>query len=237
MSDAPPPLTILYENQHWLALNKIPKLSVERSPYGEPTIESLVYDYLAKSYRNPYVGIVHRLDRVTTGVLLFAKRKSALRALNTQFRERQVRKTYWAIVEKPLPQEAGRLANYLTKDRARRMGLVVDKKVKGAIRCQLDYRQLVQNKVGCLLEVRPLSGKFHQIRVQLAHLGYPILGDRKYGSTIELTPHVIALHAARLALTNPTNQEEMIITAPVPETAWWGSFAENLPNFDINLSQ
>lgn len=228
MADQPSTLTILFENKHWLAVNKIPKLSVERSPYLEETIESLVFDYLSKSYRNPYVGIIHRLDRVTTGVLLFAKRKSTLRKINEQFRERKIQKTYLAIVEKMPPKPKDKLVNFLWKDREHKKGMVSETKIKGSVECTLSYELLGQNEHGYLLKVTPITGKFHQIRVQLAHIGCPILGDEKYGVTKPHSPNSVALHAWQLSLTDPSTEKPITIIAPLQENIWWNGFEELL---------
>ena len=203
-------------------------MSVEKSPYGEPTIESLVFDHISKNYRNPYVGIIHRLDRVTTGVLLFAKRKSTLRKINEQFRNRVVKKTYLAIVEKAPTQPKATLVNFLKKDRTTKKGLVSTTKIKGSVECTLSYTVLGENKFGHLLEVKPITGKFHQIRVQLAHIGCPILGDMKYGATKNISPNSIALHAWKLAFTNPTTEAPIALIAPLQEHEWWEGFEEIL---------
>lgn len=228
MPDHLPELSILFENKHWLAVNKIPKLSVEKSPYGEPTIESMVFDHVSKAYRNPYIGVIHRLDRVTTGVLLFAKRKSTLRKINEQFRNRALKKTYLAIVEKAPQQPKATLVNFLIKDRATRKGLVSPKKIKGSVECTLSYEVIGENKYGHLLEVKPITGKFHQIRVQLAHIGCPILGDIKYGATRNVSPNSIALHAWKLALMNPTTEIPIELIAPLQKNEWWEGIEEIL---------
>lgn len=219
-------LPILFENKHWLAVNKIPKLSVERSPYGEPTIESLVFDHISNAYKNPYVGIIHRLDRVTTGVLLFAKRKSTLRKINEQFRNRTIKKTYLAIVENAPTKSKATLTNFLWKDREQRKGMVSATKVKGSKACILSYEVLGQNEFGYLLKVQPVTGKFHQIRVQLSHIGCPILGDEKYGATKNYSPNSVALHAWKLTLTNPTTETPITVVAPLQENEWWQGFEE-----------
>lgn len=228
MSNQLPPLSVIFENKHWLAVNKIPKLSVEKSPYGEPTIESRVFDHVSKAYRNPYIGIIHRLDRVTTGVLLFAKRKSTLRKINEQFRNREVKKTYLAIVEAAPKKSKATLVNFLSKDRATRKGIVNAAKIKGSVECTLSYEVIGENEFGHLLEVKPITGKFHQIRVQLANIGCPILGDAKYGATKNDSPNSVALHAWKLAFTNPTTETAIELIAPLQENAWWEGFEEIL---------
>ena len=228
MESQPPKLTVIFENKHWLAVNKIPKLSVERSPYGEPTIESLVFDHISKAYKNPYVGIIHRLDRVTTGVLLFAKRKSTLRKINEQFRNRTIKKTYLAIVETAPTKPKATLTNFLWKDREQKKGRVSPTEIKGSKECILSYEVIGQNEFGYLLKVQPITGKYHQIRVQLSNIGCPILGDEKYGATKNYSPHSVALHAWKLTLTNPTTETPITIIAPLQENVWWQGFEQIL---------
>ncbi len=228
MESPPLHLPIIFENKHWLAVNKIPKLSVERSPYGEPTIESLVFDHLSNSYKNPYVGIIHRLDRVTTGVLLFAKRKSTLRKINEQFRNRIIKKTYLAIVENAPIKSKATLTNFLWKDREQKKGRVSPTKIKGSKECILSYEIIGQNEFGYLLKVQPITGKYHQIRVQLSHIGCPILGDEKYGATKNHSPNSVALHAWKITLTNPTTETPITLVAPLQENLWWQDFEEIL---------
>ena len=232
MESPPLKISIIFENKHWLAVNKIPKLSVERSPYGEPTIESLVFDHISTAYKNPYVGIIHRLDRVTTGVLLFAKRKSTLRKINEQFRNRTIKKTYLAIVENKPNQPKATLTNFLWKDREQRKGRVSPTKIKGSTECILSYEVIGQNEFGYLLKVQPITGKYHQIRVQLSHIGCPILGDKKYGATKNDSPNSVALHAWKLTLTNPTTETPITLTAPFQDNVWWKGFEEILARKD-----
>ncbi|MEM6698174.1 MAG: RluA family pseudouridine synthase [Bacteroidota bacterium] len=216
-----PKLSIIKETKHWLAINKQAGLIVERNPFETPTIETLVTEYLSQQYRNPYVGIAHRLDRVTSGVLLIAKKKSALRKLNEQFRERSVQKIYFAIVEnKPLQEEAI-LVDWLLKDQKNKRAIIYEKSVEGSGKVELKYRIVEQLSAGYLLEVKPKTGKFHQIRVQLSNIGCPILGDEKYGAQQTYFNRAIALHAQQLSFNDPSTNERITLIADFPKNNVW----------------
>lgn len=217
--------SILEETNTWLAVNKPAGLIVEESPFEQNTIEVLVNHYLSKTKKQPYVGIVHRLDRVTSGVLLIAKKKSTLKQLNAQFEQRQIQKTYLAIVENnPTPQE-GLLQHWLVKNQKEKRSYIHDKKVIDSTICSLNFKQIGQGSGLFLLEIQPNTGKFHQIRAQLAHIGCPVLGDTKYGATKQYFDRTIALHAWKLGFLNPEDEQPVHLVAPLPENKFW--------NFDV----
>ena len=213
---------IIRETSHWLALNKPPGMVVESNRYGNDAAEDVVRRYLSTQYRNPYVGIVHRLDRPTSGLLLLAKRKSALRSLNEQFQRRKIRKTYLAWVHDGPENDRGVLENWLIKDLPSRRARIVEKQQKRAVIAKLAYERLEQKAGQTLLKIVPNTGRFHQIRAQLAHHGCPIIGDVKYGSEIELPANSIGLHASRLHFTDPKSGIEMDLVA---ENIWWSDFS------------
>jgi 23S rRNA pseudouridine1911/1915/1917 synthase len=172
--------------------------------------------------KKPYLGVVHRLDRVTSGVLLFAKKKSILVAYNQLFSSRKVQKTYLALVSKKPEKNQDRLENYLLKLGKEKKAKIVATKSKEAKLAQLSYRVIGKNVHGYLLEVRPRTGRFHQIRAQLAHIGLPIVGDAKYGSTKKYLEQSICLHAWKLKLTAPGSQAAIRFEAPLPKNKYWG---------------
>jgi len=216
-----PKLSIIKESKHWLAINKPAGLIVEHSPFETPTIETLVYDYLSQQYRNPYIGIVHRLDRVTSGVLIIAKKKSALRKLNEQFRERIVQKTYFAIAENKPSEVEATLKHWLVKDQKNKRALIYEKQVENSSEVELNYRVVGKMEAGYLLEIIPKTGKFHQIRAQLAAINCPILGDEKYGSTQTYLDRIIALHAQQLTFNDTSTGEVTFISADFPKNDYW----------------
>lgn len=210
-------LSILFESNQFLLLNKEPGLNVEQL-HDYPSVEARVDQYLQqKGIRKPYVGIVHRLDRPVSGVLLVAKKKQTLKQLNEQFRNRRVQKTYFAIVEGAVPQPSDQLMHYLRRRPDRRTAEIVDKGFSGSVACRLQYRLLHYDtkRNYSLLEVQPFQGRFHQIRVQLAALGTPIVGDTTYGAKSVGKSPLIALHAYRLTFTNPHTEERQTQVAPL----------------------
>ena len=211
--------TILKETPGWLTFNKPAGIQVERNPFG-PSVESLAYAHLEMKQRNPYVGIVHRLDRVTTGLVLVAKKKNILRQLNEQFRLREVQKTYLAMVEKAPIKEADTITHWLEKDLLEKRAKVANLTSGKAFECILSYHQLGNDDKGrALLEIQPITGKYHQIRAQLAAIGCPVVGDIHYGAAGSYHPNHIMLHAWKLAFTDPESGERLEVEAPLPEWA------------------
>ncbi len=212
---------IIVEEKHWMAINKPSGLIVEQNPFESPTIQELAVDYLAQSQANPYLGIVHRLDRVTSGVLLLAKRKSALRHLNELFAARSVQKVYWCLIAQAPPSSKGQLVHFLEKDQKNKIARIHATAGPGRQKVVLNYESLGQVSDFYLLEIRPETGRFHQIRAQLAAVACPIVGDEKYGSTFDPHHRHIALHARSLSFNAPGEGEQTTIIAPVPKEKWW----------------
>lgn len=212
----------LAETSAWIAVNKPFGTSVEKTLGANDTIEDQVLDYLYNYTSMPFVGIVHRLDRVTSGILLMAKKKSALRKLNLQFAQRQVKKTYLAVVEGIPIQSEAILAQWLYKDQKEKKAIIFNEPGENRDACNLQYRVVRQDKEKALLEVELLTGKFHQIRAQLAAQGTPIIGDEKYGATkIQYAEMGIALHAYSLEFADLIDQTPIKLTAPLPKHSVW----------------
>ena len=218
-------LPIIFESNQLLVVNKPAGIITERSPFEKTTVESLAFDHLCRSKNKPYLGVAHRLDRVTSGVLLFAKNKSTLVALNDAFSRRKVRKTYFAITDAQPPAAKGTCDNFLLTDKKSKSAQVVPTATGGAKHAHLRYQILQESQGKFLLKIEPKTGRFHQIRAQLAHIGCPIIGDQKYGST---APHInqsIALHAGQLILNEPMNEDiPLCFTAPFPSNKLWEEF-------------
>jgi 23S rRNA pseudouridine1911/1915/1917 synthase len=226
------PLVILYEDNHCLAAAKPAALLTQGVPPGIPTLEAMVKAYLKERYHkagNVYLGIPHRLDRPVSGVVLFARNTKAARRLAEQFQQRQVLKTYWAAVEGDVQPEEGRWEDWLLKVQDESRAECVAADAPGARRAILRYRRLQSVSGGTLLEIEPETGRMHQIRVQAAARGWPVLGDILYGARMPFGPpallprdRVIALHARSLTFLHPIRYEPITVIAPLP--AYWQEF-------------
>ena len=214
-------LDVVHENSDYIVVNKLAGRISEKNPYETNTVEDQVFEHLLKTNRKPYIGVAHRLDRVTSGLLIFAKKKSVLVALNNLFSSRKVQKTYLAIVSNKPAKNQGTLVNFLVKNNLEKRAEIVSTKSKDAQDCRLSYKVIDQNEFGYLLEVKPTTGRFHQIRAQLSHLGLPIIGDEKYGSDQDYLPLSVCLHAWKLSYPITDSNELKTFEATLPNNAFW----------------
>jgi 23S rRNA pseudouridine1911/1915/1917 synthase len=228
-------LQVLFEDNHCLAVAKPAPLLTQGVPFDAPggpipTLEAMAKAYLKERYHkagNVYLGIPHRLDRPVSGVVLFARNTKAARRLAEQFQGRQVEKTYWAAVEGEVSPEAGVWEDWLRKLPEEARSERVEPETPGARHARLGYRR-VALAAGCtLLEIRPETGRMHQIRVQAAVRGWPVRGDVLYGARLPFGPaaatprdRVIALHARSLTFLHPIRYEPITLVAPMPD--YWG---------------
>jgi 23S rRNA pseudouridine1911/1915/1917 synthase len=222
-------LRVLFEDNHCLAVNKPAPLLTQGVPHGPvPTLEALAKAYLKERYHkagNVYLGIPHRLDRPVSGVVVFARNTKAARRLAEQFQNRQVEKIYWAAVEGDMQPEEGVWEDWLLKVQAEARAERVEPDVPGARRAVLRYRRLAAVDGGTLLQLRPETGRMHQLRVQAAVRGWPVRGDELYGAKLPFGPPAelprdrsIALHARSLTFLHPIRYEPVTLVAPLPET-------------------
>lgn len=221
---SPPPLEILFEDNHCLAIAKPSGWASTHFQGKTETLDRAVKRYLKDKYKKPgevFLGIVHRLDKVVSGVLLFARTSKAAARLAEQFREGSVEKVYWAIVEGDVAKPAGTLEDWLLK-RDERVE-VVPPQTERAKQALLHYQKQGSHGGLTWLEVRPQTGRTHQLRVQLAHHGHPIYGDARYGS-VRTFGNAIALHGRSLTFLHPIRWEPIMLTAEIPRT-WRGRFA------------
>lgn len=212
----PTPLDILLEDNHLLAANKPPGLLTQPSGTGQDSLEARAKEWVRRTKGKPgavFLHAVHRLDREVSGVVLFARTSKALARLNEALRGRSVEKIYHAVVEGTPPNDQGTLEHWLTHGSHRAQ--VSAKETAGAKHCTLAYRLIQSTGVVGLVEVRLLTGRYHQIRAQLAAVGCPILGDARYGSD-RATPGRIALHHRRMELDHPVREERVVIEAGYP---------------------
>ena len=214
-------LEIVHENNDFIVVNKTAGLITEKSPFESLTVENQVHDYLSNKKNKPYVGVIHRLDRVTSGVLVFAKKKNVLVAFNELFSSRKVQKTYLAVVSNKPPKNKQNLQHFLVKNLLEKRADIVPTKIKNAQDATLSYQIIGQNKYGYLLEVKPRTGRFHQIRAQLSHIGCPIIGDEKYGSDQKYVDLSVCLHAWKLTYPDLNTKENKMVEASMPKNAFW----------------
>ncbi len=215
---------VLAETKDWIAINKPSGLIVETNPFECPSVEDLLFQYLRKKEKRPFIGVVHRLDRLTSGVLLFAKKKDALRKLNRQFSERQVKKVYLALLSPFCLDKSGLLTGWLIKDQKNKKAEIKLRETVDAKKVTLSYRLLKEEEGAALVEVHPFTGRFHQIRVQFATAGCPVVGDEKYGSRISCATFAIGLHAFSISFSDPHTGETVIIHAGLPEKEPWDRY-------------
>lgn len=222
---------VLYEDNHIIAVNKRSSDIVQGDKTGDTPLSEFVKEYIKKKYGKPgdvFIGTVHRIDRPVSGIVLFAKTSKALARLNQMFQTKEIHKTYWAVVKNKPLQEKGNLVHYLKKNEAKNTSKAFSKDTAGALRSELNYEIIARSDNYFLLEVQPLTGRHHQIRVQLAAIGSPIKGDLKYGFDRSNKDASIHLHARKIEFIHPVKKEPVVIKAPVPDEQLWNIFAELL---------
>lgn len=220
-------LEVLYEDNHILAINKKPTMIVQADKTGDVPMIDLVKEYIKVKYEKPglvFAGVVHRIDRPVSGVVLFAKTSKALDRLNAMFKNRDMQKTYWAIVKNRPPQNQGNLVHYLIKNPEKNFTTAYEEEKQGSMRSELNYKIIGKTDTYYLLEVKPITGRPHQIRTQLAKIGCPIRGDSKYGFQRGNTDLSINLHARNIEFVHPVKKEPLSITADVPQGSFWEEF-------------
>lgn len=226
------PFDILVEDGPLLAVNKPSGLLTQGVPQGQPSLESEVKDYLRKKYAKPgnvYLGVPHRLDRPVSGIVVFGRNSKCAARLAEQFRERSVQKIYLAVTEKIPDPLQGRLTDWLLKDAAAAHVSVVSAQTADSREAVLEYQVIAQSNGQALVQITLLTGRMHQIRVQLASRGWPIIGDQQYGACLTINQRTdddrlqspIALHAWRLSLFHPIRYDRLELEAPVP--GYWRS--------------
>lgn len=223
-------LRILFEDNHLIALNKEAGMLVQGDETGDTPLVDEVKQYIKKKYGKPgevFLGVVHRLDRPVSGVVVLARTSKALSRMNALFRDRETDKVYWAITDRKPASKAGTLVHWLSKDEKRNRTTAYPRETPGALKSELTYKLIRSEGGSYLLEVRPLTGRSHQIRVQLASMGCPIFGDLKYGSSTPTGDGSIALHARELTFVHPVKKEPITLQAPVPDKPWWLPFTDN----------
>jgi 23S rRNA pseudouridine1911/1915/1917 synthase len=221
---------ILFEDNHLIIINKKPSEIVQGDKTGDASMIDTVKLYIKYTYQKPgnvFLGLVHRIDRPVSGAVIFAKTSKSLSRLNEQIKNREVTKTYWAITKKAPPKEEDQITHWLVKDEARNKSRSFKTEQVGTKKAELKYKLISKSKDYNLLEVDLITGRHHQIRVQLSEIGCPIKGDLKYGFARSNKDASISLHARKLSFIHPVKKEKMEIIAPPPKDALWDFFVSD----------
>ncbi|MCF1422840.1 RluA family pseudouridine synthase [Mangrovimonas futianensis] len=217
-------LQILFEDNHIIVVNKRAGDIVQGDKTGDKPLSEVVKSYIKETYNKPgnvYLGVVHRLDRPTTGIVLFSKTSKALPRLNKLFAEKEAKKTYWALVKQAPQKSSDRLVHWLKKNPKNNKSTAFTKEIQDGKKAILNYRTLKTLDHYTLLEVDLKTGRHHQIRSQLASIGCPIKGDLKYGFDRSNPDASIHLHARKLEFEHPVKKDWVVIEAPLPNDPLW----------------
>ncbi len=230
---------VLYEDNHIIIVNKLPGEIVQADKTGDRTLADDVKEYLKVKYSKPgnvFLGLPHRLDRPTSGIVVFARTDKALSRLSQMFRDGKVDKYYWAIVDKPLTSDSGLLRHYIYRDTVKNKSFAYKPAPDGGMpnlhgirkndlqEARLEYERIGQSERYTLLQIHLLTGRHHQIRAQLAACGVHIKGDLKYGFPRSDENGGICLHSREIAFEHPVSHEAVHVVAPVPEDRIWTYF-------------
>jgi 23S rRNA pseudouridine1911/1915/1917 synthase len=217
-------MDILYEDNHIIAVNKTSNEIVQGDKTGDTPLSERLKEWLKEKYRKPgdvFIGVTHRLDRPVSGVVLFAKTSKALARLNEMFRLGEVKKTYWAIVKNPPPEEEGELIHWLNRNERQNKSYACDQERPHSKQAIMHYKLLARSDTYYLLEIDLKTGRHHQIRSQLSKIGCPVKGDLKYGFNRSNPEGGISLHARSAEFIHPVSKEVIKIVAPVPQNNLW----------------
>lgn len=215
---------VIYEDNHIIVVNKASGILVQGDKTGDEPLSELVREYIRIKYKKPgnvFCGVVHRIDRPVSGLVILARTSKGLERMTKLFQEKKISKTYYALVENRPEQEEGRLIHWLVKDTRKNFTHAHEREVKNSKISDLAYKLTGKVSQQYLLEVKPGSGRPHQIRAQLAKMGCPIKGDVKYGFPNKNKDGNIHLHAHKLVFTHPIRKEPLTLTAPLPKDQVW----------------
>lgn len=224
-------MEVVYEDNHIIIVNKAPGEIVQGDKTGDKPLCDIVKEWLKEKYAKPgnvFLGVAHRLDRPVAGLVVFAKTSKALARLNEMFRNGEVHKTYWAITANKPEQEEALLTHYITTVEKTNKSYAYTSPKKDAKEARLKYRLIASSERYYLLEVNLLTGRKHQIRVQLSAIGCPIRGDLKYGAKRSNPDGSISLLARRIQFIHPVSKQEIDVTAPVPDDKLWKALEEGV---------
>lgn len=224
---------ILFEDNHIIVINKLPSQIVQGDKTGDRPLADLVKDYIKIKYKKSgevFLGVVHRLDRPVSGAVIFARTSKSLTRLNALIKNREISKTYWAVVKNRPPKESDTLVNFLRRDEARNKSFIARENASNAQKASLSYKLIGSSDNYYLLEIDLQTGRHHQIRAQLAAIGCPIKGDLKYGYPRSNSDGSIHLHARHLYFIHPVTLIPVSIQASAPNDPVWNYFEQNVSN-------
>ena len=223
-------MEVVYEDNHIIIVNKRSGEIVQGDKTGDRPLSDIVKDYIKEKYQKPgavFLGVVHRLDRPVSGLVVFARTSKALTRLNRMFAEGEIHKTYWAIVRNTPREPEGTLTHWLVRNEKQNKSYAYPTEKAKAKKAILRYRVIGHSENYCLLEVNLLTGRHHQIRCQLAAMGCPIKGDLKYGAPRSNPDGSISLMARRIEFIHPVTKEQIVVEAPLPDDTLWQSFGNH----------
>ncbi len=218
---------ILFEDNHIIIINKLPSQIVQGDRTGDKPLADLVKDYLKVKYNKPgevFLGVVHRLDRPVSGAVIFARTSKSLTRLNTMLKNREIKKTYWAVVKNKPQLESDTLVNFLRRDESKNKSFVTTAKNSNAKEASLSYELISGSDNYYLLQINLQTGRHHQIRAQLAAIGCPIKGDLKYGFPRSNSDGSIHLHARAIQFIHPVTLNTVSVLADTPSDPVWDFF-------------
>jgi 23S rRNA pseudouridine1911/1915/1917 synthase len=217
-------LQVLFEDNHIIIVNKRAGDITQGDKTGDKPLSDVIKEYVKEKYNKPgkvFIGTVHRLDRPTSGIVIFARTSKSLERLNKMLRDKVIHKTYWALVKEVPSKASATLTNFLKKDTKKNKSFVYKKEIAGSKKAVLHYKLLKKLEHYSLLEIDLETGRHHQIRTQLSHIGSVIKGDLKYGAPRSNKDGSISLHARKIKFMHPVSKEEITITAATPEDIIW----------------
>lgn len=219
-------LQVLFEDNHIIIINKRSGDITQGDKTGDKPLSDVIKEYIKDKYNKPgnvFIGTVHRLDRPTSGIVIFARTSKALERLNKMLRDKTINKTYWALVKNSPKKENDTLINFLKKDTKKNKSFVYKKEIEGSKKATLHYKILKKLDNYSLLEIDLETGRHHQIRTQLSHIGSPIKGDLKYGFDRSNKDGSISLHARKIEFIHPVSKENVSVIASTPNDVIWNA--------------
>tara|TARA_Y100000589_G_scaffold126154_1_gene120225 strand:+ start:2494 stop:3180 length:687 start_codon:yes stop_codon:yes gene_type:complete len=220
-------ITVLYEDNHLIAVKKQSGDIIQSDQSGDITLADKVKEYIKRKYNKPgdvFLGIIHRIDRPVSGVVVFARTSKALTRMNELFREKKIQKVYWAVVEEKPPLENGEIVNWLKKNQEKNRSRAYDSEVKESKKAELKYQLMGRSRNYYYLKINPLTGRHHQIRVQLSNIDCRIKGDIKYGAKRTNKDGSIHLLARSISFVHPVKKQEIEIVCNPPIDPLWNEF-------------